>query len=550
MTDLLISELYDKLTYQGEGQSIGQLCSFIRTFGCNLHCSFCFGIRKGRRVPKVVLSKDKNKKIFDVKIGDKLLTYNENKELVETTVVDVFSREVEQWYELLIEDVIYFVTPEHPFFTNRGLIEAKYLIVGDEILHCQPYDKNVFRMMTDNPMYNKDISSKVHAKIDRKKLSESISRTVKEKQKNGTYKTTWELMSEEKAIEVKKKISESKLGEKNPNWKGGSKYPNFEELKRKCASGELTICQKCGKEAKLEVHHLNNCSSDDYENNDQPDQRGYNFWASVRKDGKSLPGGILAHNGKKVQSIKYVDLTKKEFYRRPYGPKRLKVYNLSCEPYNSYLVDYMWVHNCDTFWTWRVSDKYPHDYATQIIDPKLESRRMSIKSIVDHFREMNPPMMVITGGEPMLQAKKLPELMTALINEIPALTRIEIETAGTIWNDEVADFPFVWFNVSPKLENSGNPKDLRYKPNVLKSFVNSNAAIFKFVVCEDSDLEEIQQIVDEVGIPNHKVYIMPEGISENVQRERLQYLAEAVLARRWNLTTRLHVLVWGNQRGV
>jgi hypothetical protein len=30
----------------------------------------------------------------------------------------------------------------------------------------------------------------------------------------------------------------------------------------------------------------------------------------------------------------------------------------------------------------------------------------------------------------------------------------------------------------------------------------------------------------------------------------MQLLADAVLARRWNLTARLHVLVWGDRRGV
>ena len=203
---------------------------------------------------------------------------------------------------------------------------------------------------------------------------------------------------------------------------------------------------------------------------------------------------------------------------------------------------------CDSAFSWRVNDNYPHDFAP-IYDSKLESRKMSIEEIVNHFVDMNPPMLVITGGEPMLQAKKLPEMITALMNDISALTRIEIETAGTLWNDEVADFPFVWFNVSPKLENSGNPKELRYKPDVLDKFNKSNAAIFKFVVCDDNDLEEVQQIVDEVGIPNHKVFIMPECISENVQRERLQYLAEKVIEKRWNLTTRLHILLWGAKRG-
>lgn len=205
---------------------------------------------------------------------------------------------------------------------------------------------------------------------------------------------------------------------------------------------------------------------------------------------------------------------------------------------------------CDTYWTWRVSDEFPHDYTTIITDPKVESHKMSIESIVEHFREMNPPMMVITGGEPMLQSKKLPELIACLINEIPALSRIEIETAGTLWDEEVTSFPFVYFNVSPKLENSGNPKDLRYKPWVLHKFNRLDSAIFKFVVCDESDFQEIEEIVNEIGICNRKIWIMPEGISETVQQERLQYLADAVLARRWNLTTRLHVLVWGAKRGV
>lgn len=207
---------------------------------------------------------------------------------------------------------------------------------------------------------------------------------------------------------------------------------------------------------------------------------------------------------------------------------------------------------CDSVYSWGYKEELVknHNYITTPFDRNKEVKEMSIDQIVQHFIPMNPPMVVITGGEPMLQAKKLPELITALMNEIPALTRFEIETAGTIWNDEVAELPFVWFNVSPKLENSGNPKHLRYKPEVLKLFNQSMAAVFKFVVCDDNDLNEVQEIVDEVGIPSHKVYIMPEGISENIQRERLQYLADEVLKRRWNLTTRLHVLIWQNRRGV
>lgn len=177
-------------------------------------------------------------------------------------------------------------------------------------------------------------------------------------------------------------------------------------------------------------------------------------------------------------------------------------------------------------------------------------RHLDSKIIVDHFREMNPPMIVITGGEPMLQAKKLPLLIVDLMNEVPALTRIEIETAGTLFSEEIADFPFVYFNISPKLENSGNPLDLRYKPDVLQAFNQTGRAVFKFVVCEENDFEEIELITAINNIPDSKVYIMPEGIDSQGQKEKLQHLADEVLKRRWNLTTRLHVLIWETKRGV
>lgn len=204
---------------------------------------------------------------------------------------------------------------------------------------------------------------------------------------------------------------------------------------------------------------------------------------------------------------------------------------------------------CDSYFTWRTSDKHPHKYATEIVDSNLESKRMSINEIVGHFKEMNPPMLVITGGEPMLQAKKLPELITQLINDIPALTRIEIETAGTIFSEKVSEYPFVYFNVSPKLESSGNPLELRYKVEVLKAFNQTGRATFKFVVCGKEDFEEIEVITEEVGIQDNKVYIMPEGIDGNGQKEKLQFFADKVLEKRWNLTTRLHVMIWGNERG-
>lgn len=204
---------------------------------------------------------------------------------------------------------------------------------------------------------------------------------------------------------------------------------------------------------------------------------------------------------------------------------------------------------CDTAYTWRFTDKYPH-VSNIVYDPKEELHPMTYKQILDKLLPLNPPMIIISGGEPMLQAEKLGILIPFLISHIDALTRIEIETAGTIFSNKLVDLPYLYFNVSPKLANSGNPKDLRYKPDVLEQFVYDSQSIFKFVVCNEFDFDEIEEIVKEVKIPRHRIYVMPEGISSEVQTGRMQFLVDEVIKRRWNLTPRLHVMIWQNRRGV
>ena len=43
----------------------GEMCTFIRLKGCNLKCSQCFGIKLGRRIPRITTSSGKNKKLSE-----------------------------------------------------------------------------------------------------------------------------------------------------------------------------------------------------------------------------------------------------------------------------------------------------------------------------------------------------------------------------------------------------------------------------------------------------------------------------------------------------
>lgn len=117
--NLRVNEIFSSINGEVCNFHQGSLCTFIRLQGCNLDCTYCFGVLPGRKIPKIILSNKPNKKIMDVKIGDKLLTFDRNKNLVETTVVNTIQREVDRWLRLTINNVQYFVTEDHPFFTTK-----------------------------------------------------------------------------------------------------------------------------------------------------------------------------------------------------------------------------------------------------------------------------------------------------------------------------------------------------------------------------------------------------------------------------------------------
>ena len=150
---------------------------------------------------------------------------------------------------------------------------------------------------------------------------------------------------------------------------------------------------------------------------------------------------------------------------------------------------------------------------------------------------------MISGGEPMLQAARLVPLVNQLRNQ--GWTS-EIETAGTVAPNPLLNVDR--YNVSPKLANSGNDEQDRYKPDVLDAFNKQPKRCFKFVVQNVSDFGEIDGLVRKHTLS--PVYIMPEGIDAASVQQTLSDVAEAAIARNYHLTTRLHTLTYGNRRAV
>lgn len=185
-----------------------------------------------------------------------------------------------------------------------------------------------------------------------------------------------------------------------------------------------------------------------------------------------------------------------------------------------------------------------------------EGNEVAIEEIVGRVRVYGAAHCVLTGGEPML-AKEIAELAGRLRAGGFHLT---METAGTIPPDGIAcDLA----SISPKLSNSlpaagtiseawrARHDEARFQPEVLRQWIDSYPFQLKFVVADDSDLLEIEQLLASIDrpIPPWRVLIMPEGTDVETLRSRAALLANACLRRGYRYCSRLQIELFGNTRG-
>lgn len=173
----------------------------------------------------------------------------------------------------------------------------------------------------------------------------------------------------------------------------------------------------------------------------------------------------------------------------------------------------------------------------------LQETADRIKAIWDVKNDKIQKRLVITGGEPMLQYKAIDNLLDLLPD-----WKFEIETNGTIEYTTYMANREVQFNISPKLNNSGNSLTLRYNKKVLRAFNIIPSSTFKFVVMENKDLEEIQKIINECGLDNNKIILMPEGVTIEAISKHGRDVADLCKEKGWRLVPRLQIFLWGLRR--
>jgi 7-carboxy-7-deazaguanine synthase len=182
-----------------------------------------------------------------------------------------------------------------------------------------------------------------------------------------------------------------------------------------------------------------------------------------------------------------------------------------------------------------------------------EGAEMSVAEVLAEVRSHPSAHVVVTGGEPMIQPA-LVELTNALHD---SGLHITIETAGTAWAPVACDL----MSISPKLANS-TPVDrdegrwaamherVRHQPEVLRRLMAEYPYQLKFVIAAPEDMEEVERLIIEVDADRSRVVLMPEGIDVETLAERGRWLVEICKERGYRFSPRLHVMLWGNRRGV
>jgi 7-carboxy-7-deazaguanine synthase len=158
---------------------------------------------------------------------------------------------------------------------------------------------------------------------------------------------------------------------------------------------------------------------------------------------------------------------------------------------------------------------------------------------------------VITGGEPFIQAQELVELCHLLDL---AGKHVTIETNATVFAPVEAHL----ISMSPKLRNSTPVGDSwerthdakRIELDVIRDFLGAYECQVKFVMETPNDIDEVRDLQAAVPIPAEDIVLMPQGLTSDETRPRLAWLADACTKHGYRLSPRLHVDIWGTRRGV
>lgn len=233
---------------------------------------------------------------------------------------------------------------------------------------------------------------------------------------------------------------------------------------------------------------------------------------------------------------------------------RLKACNLMCGGTNGELMksgEATWW--CDTEAVWKAGFGVPFYKLVQ----KWEQEG------IRNWIETGRVHLVWTGGEPTIP--KHQKAISAFLDWFEKLDRCsfsdrsgvslstynEIETNGTIPLTEGLFERMQQINCSPKLANSGMSAARRINPAAIESIMQHKNFWFKFVISNESDIEEIENdFIQPFNIPTQHVILMPGLDKQENYHERTRFCLETAKKHGYIGLSRLHISAWNQTTGV
>lgn len=208
---------------------------------------------------------------------------------------------------------------------------------------------------------------------------------------------------------------------------------------------------------------------------------------------------------------------------------------------------------CDTDYTWNwQGTPFRHRRDTEPGYAKFTQSRelieVATEDVAGAIHALGCPHLVVTGGEPLLQQPELTRLLE-ISRERGIARSVELETNGTLVPTPELDALIDQYNVSPKLDNSGVRPKHRLRDEALAFFAASPKATFKFVVAEPEDVAEARELAARLGLAPDRIWLMPEGSRSETLRERQRFLSGVCTTHGFRLGDRLHIHLYGDERG-
>ena len=196
---------------------------------------------------------------------------------------------------------------------------------------------------------------------------------------------------------------------------------------------------------------------------------------------------------------------------------------------------------------------------------KPEKGKYTLNDVVKFYEDNSQiKHTMITGGGPTIHSKLLQEL--CYIGKMHGHT-ITIETEGSEFVPTAGDL----ISLSPKLSNS-TPRPGTWMPfaerevtegdrkkhekwrcnyDAMKDLITKHSDYqLKPVISNEQDLNEVEDLQNILGIPNDKVWLMPEGLVAEELNKRRRWLMELCQNYGYNFSDRLHIIAYGDKRGV